>query len=97
MTVVRGIHFFFAAVLIVTSLVRVWYMFFGAHRDAGQFIPGWSDLKKLPSIINYYAYIGKEPVITKKYNPLQMITYCLAILLVLFQIISGLALFFPES
>jgi Ni/Fe-hydrogenase 1 B-type cytochrome subunit len=97
MSVVRGLHFFCAAVMIVAALVRVGYMFFGSARDSRQFIPNRDDFKKLPAIINYYAYIGKEPVITKKYNPLQMISYCLAMILVLFQIISGLALLYPES
>lgn len=97
MTVVRGIHFFCAAVLIVTSLLRVRCMFFGSTKDCRLFIPTWQDMKKLPAVINYYAYMGEEPVITTKYNPLQMLTYCLVIMLVLFQIISGLALMFPES
>jgi Ni/Fe-hydrogenase 1 B-type cytochrome subunit len=97
MTIARGVHTFSAAVLVVAALLRVRCMFFGSTRDCRLFIPTWKDLKKLPAVINYYAYIGKEPVITTKYNPLQMLTYCLVIVLVLFQIVSGLALLFPES
>jgi len=51
----------------------------------------------LPKTINYYAYIGDEPVLKKKYNPLQMISYCIAFVLVIFQILSGLALHYVSA
>lgn len=97
MTLTRGVHFFFAGILIISFIARVVVLFVGKDRDWRSFIPTASDFKLLPSTFNYYAYIGKEPVITKKYNPLQMITYCLAFVLILFQILSGLALLFPET
>jgi Ni/Fe-hydrogenase 1 B-type cytochrome subunit len=92
MAMVRGVHFFFAAVLIISAVTRIVNMFAGKDRDWRSFIPTGSDFKLLPKIINYYAYIGDEPVLKKKYNPLQMISYCLAFVLVIFQILSGLAL-----
>ena len=48
-------------------------------------------------MINYYAYVGKEPELKKKYNPLQMISYCLAFIMIIFQIISGLALHYVSA
>jgi Ni/Fe-hydrogenase 1 B-type cytochrome subunit len=97
MSMMRGIHFFFAAVLIITTVVRVVAMFVGKDRDWRSFIPTGSDFKLLPSTINYYAYIGKEPELKKKYNPLQMISYCFAFIFIIFQIISGLALKYPDG
>ncbi len=97
MTLTRGVHFFFAGILIVTFIARVVVLFAGKDRDWRSFIPTASDFKLLPSVINYYAYAGKEPDIKKKYNPLQMISYCLAFVLILFQILSGLALKFPDN
>jgi Ni/Fe-hydrogenase 1 B-type cytochrome subunit len=97
MSLTRGVHFFFAIVLIVATILRVIGMFVGKDRDWRSFIPTGSDFKLLPKIINYYAYIGPEPVLKKKYNPLQMFSYCLAFVLIVFQIISGLALKWPES
>jgi Ni/Fe-hydrogenase 1 B-type cytochrome subunit len=97
MSLTRGVHFFFAAILIITVITRIVVMFVGKDRDWRSFVPTASDFKLLPAIINYYAYIGKEPVLVKKYNPLQMISYCLAFVLIIFQILSGLAMKFPEN
>ncbi len=92
MAMVRGVHFFFAAILIISAVARIISMFVGKDRDWRSFIPTASDFKLLPKIINYYAYVGDEPVLKKKYNPLQMISYCVVFLMVIFQILSGFAL-----
>ena len=97
MSLTLGVHFFFAGVLVIAFVVRVITMFVGKNRDWRSFIPTWSDIKLLPKIMAYYAYLGKEPEIKKKYNPLQMISYCLVFLFIIFQIISGLALKYPDG
>jgi Ni/Fe-hydrogenase 1 B-type cytochrome subunit len=97
MTTVLGVHFFFAAVLIVAAVVRLIATFFGRNRDWRSFIPTWSDIKLLPRVIRYYTYLGKEPELKKKYNPLQMFSYVGAFILVVFQVISGFALQFPDG
>jgi Ni/Fe-hydrogenase 1 B-type cytochrome subunit len=97
MAMTRGVHFFFAAVLIIAVIVRLISMFVGKNRDWSSFIPTWSDIKLLPRIISYYAYLSEEPVITKKYNPLQMISYCLSFILIIFQIFTGFALNYPDG
>jgi Ni/Fe-hydrogenase 1 B-type cytochrome subunit len=97
MAMTRGVHFFFAAILIIAAVARVVSMFIGRDRDWRSFIPTGADFKLLPRTINYYAYISKEPELKKKYNPLQMISYCLAFILIVFQIISGLALKYPDG
>lgn len=97
MSLMRGVHFLFAIVLTAAVVARVIGMFVGKDRDWRSFIPTGSDFKLLPKVINYYAYIEKEVEIKKKYNPLQMISYCLAFVLIVFQIISGLALKYPDN
>lgn len=97
MSLTRGVHFFFAIVLIITIVARVVAMFVGKDRDWRSFIPTGADFKLLPRVINYYAYIGKEPVLKKKYNPLQMISYCFAFIFIIFQILSGIALKYPDG
>lgn len=92
MSMMRGVHNLFAIILIVSVVTRVVLMFTGRDRDWRSFLPTGSDFKLLGRTINYYAYISDEPVLTKKYNPLQMLSYCLAFVLVVFQILSGLAL-----
>ncbi len=97
MSMVRGVHFFAAGILIIAAVLRIWGMFVGKNRDWRSFVPTFADIKLLPNVINYYAYLAKEPVIKKKYNPLQMISYCLAFVLVIFQIVSGFALQYPDG
>ncbi|MFC1931542.1 cytochrome b/b6 domain-containing protein [Chloroflexota bacterium] len=97
MSLVRGVHFFAAGILIISAVLRIWGIFVGKNRDWRSFVPTFADIKLLPNVINYYAYLAKEPVIKKKYNPLQMISYCLAFVLVIFQIISGFALQYPDG
>ena len=97
MTLVRGVHFFAAGVLILATISRILGMFFGSKKDWRSFFPAASDWALLPKTINYYAYIGKEVEIKKKYNPLQMITYSFVFVLIVFQIISGFALQYPDG
>ena len=97
MSMVRGVHFFAAAILIVTTIIRIIGMFCGQDRDWRSFIPTADDFKLLPAVIGYYTYISKEPKLKKKYNPLQMLSYCFVFVLIIFQIISGLALQYPET
>ncbi len=97
MSAMRGAHFFFAAVLMIALGLRLVTLFVGRNRDWRFFIPGLSDLKILPGAINYYAYIGKKPETKKKYNPLQMISYSWMFLMLIFQIITGFALQYPDG
>ena len=97
MSLTRGVHFFFAAILVISTVARVINMFVGRDRDWRSFIPTWSDFKSMPRMIGYYFYIGKEPELNKKYNPLQMSAYCFAFVLIIFQILSGLALNYPDG
>lgn len=97
MSLVRGVHFFAAGVLIIAVIVRILSMFFGRNRDWRSFILTFADIRLLPSTIGYYTHLGKEPEITKKYNPLQMISYSVAFVLIIFQIISGFALQYPDG
>jgi len=93
----RGVHFFFAGILIVVFVLRIITMFVGPYRDWRSFIPTGYDFKLLPKFLLYYAHIGKQPQTEKKYNPMQMITYSGIFLLVVFQIFSGFALQYPDS
>jgi len=97
MSLVRGTHFLFAAVLIIGTVLRVIIMFIGRNRDWRSFIPSIFDFIRLPRTFGYYAYMGKKPEQKKKYNPLQMISYGFIFLLVIFQILSGFALYSPDT
>ncbi|MFA5316176.1 MAG: cytochrome b/b6 domain-containing protein [Dehalococcoidales bacterium] len=98
MALARGVHFFLAFILTVATILRIIWMFIGKNRDWRSFIPAWSDLKMLPRTIAFYTYISsKEPALKKKYNPLQMISYSFVLVLIVFQILSGFALQYPDG
>ena len=97
MTMMRGVHYACAGILVIAFVVRVIWMFASPKRDWKNFIPGLSDFILLPKVLLHYAHITKKPVVVKKYNPLQMLSYCMAYVLVFFQIITGFGLQYPNS
>ncbi len=97
MSMVRGVHFFSAGVLIISFIVRVPGMFIGSRHDWFAFIPTFYDLKLFPKVIKYYTYLGPETKSKKKYNPMQMFSYSGVFILILFQIVSGFALQYPDG
>jgi Ni/Fe-hydrogenase 1 B-type cytochrome subunit len=97
MAMCRGVHFFAAAVLTISVVVRVIMMFVGKQRDWDSFIPTIKDFILLPRVIGHYAHLCDMPATSKKYNPMQMMAYGTVFLLALFQIISGLAMLYPDG
>lgn len=97
MSLVRGTHFLFAAVLVIGTILRLVFMFVGRNRDWRSFIPSIYDLIRLPRTLVYYAYMARKPGLEKKYNPMQMISYGLIFLFLIFQIISGFTLQYPDG
>jgi len=97
MALMRGVHFAAAGILVVAFVVRVIWMFVSPSRDWKNFIPGFRDLLLLPKVLLHYAHISKKPNIVKKYNPLQMLAYCMAYVLAFFQILTGFMLQYPDG
>ena len=97
MSLMRGVHFFAAGILIIIVLLRILGTFFGPYRDWPSFIPHREDLRLMPKVIAHYLHLGPMPEITKKYNVLQMATYIWLLFLVLFQIITGFVLQYPDG
>jgi len=97
MAMMRGVHYACAGILIIAFVIRVLWMLLSPKRDWKNFIPGLSDFFLLPKVLLHYAHIGKKPNVVKKYNPLQMLSYCMAYVLVFFQILTGFALQYPDG
>lgn len=97
MSLMRGVHYFAAAVLIFVILLRIIGTFSGPYRDWPSFIPGWKDIKLMPKVFAYYLHFGSEPEKVGKYNAIQKVTYILLLLLVIFQIITGFVLQYPDG
>jgi len=92
----RLFHFIFMYVLAFNLLARIAYAFFGRYADASSFAIRARDLKELVSVIKYYAFIGPHPFKTGKYNSLQKLTYLGIVVIILFQAVTGFALYRPE-
>ncbi|MFC1875202.1 cytochrome b/b6 domain-containing protein [Chloroflexota bacterium] len=97
MSLLRGVHFFAAGILTISVVLRVILMFFGKNRDWSSFLWNFRDIALLPKVILHYMHLGNMPKLTKKYNPLQMLTYTFIFLLAIFQIFFGFALMYPDG
>ena len=97
MSLMRGVHFFAAGLLIFVALLRILGTFTGPHRDWPSYFIRGEDWRIMPKVIAYYLHLGPMPDATRKYNALQMLTYIWLLLLVLFQVITGFALQYPDG
>jgi Ni/Fe-hydrogenase 1 B-type cytochrome subunit len=105
---VRQVHFVVMYVFILTTVVRIYWAFFGGgsaalgglqrHRDWKFFGLTWADIKSLPQWIAYYLFIRKTRPHCVKYNPLQKLTYVLLFPLgILVMALTGFSLFAPTA
>lgn len=97
MATMRGVHFFCAGVLTLSVILRVILMFVGRNRDWASFLPTLKDYILLPKVLCHYAHLCDMPNVSKKYNPLQMMSYTAVFLLAIFQILSGFAMMYPDG
>ena len=97
MSMMRGVHFFAAGILTISMVLRIILMFVGKNRDWSSFLPSFRDAALIPKVICHYMHLCDMPVLTKKYNPLQMVTYTVILLMAVFQIILGFALMYPDG
>lgn len=105
---VRQTHFVAMYVFILTTVVRIYWAFFGAgsaptgklrrQPDYKTFAMSGSDWASLPKWIAYYLFLRKTRPYTEKYNPLQKLTYMLLFPLgILVMALTGFALFSPTA
>lgn len=95
MALMRYIHFIAMYVVLINLIARVYWAFFGAPRDFHEYGFGRRDFKTLWSMIRYYTFTKKEHPDTGKYNILQKGTYNFWVFLLIFQGITGFALYEP--
>lgn len=90
----RIVHFLAAFLFTANIVYRLYYAFFGRHKDYFEFKP---ELNKLLSVAKYYAFLGPEQHSEGKYNALQKLTYIIIPLLIIFQAVTGFAMAWPEG
>jgi Ni/Fe-hydrogenase 1 B-type cytochrome subunit len=108
MITVQQIHFISMYVFILTTVVRIYWAFFGRGSanvastrmiaDYKHFALSRFDWRTMGQWIRYYLFLRKTRPYTAKYNPLQKITYGFLFPLgTLFMALTGFALFQPTA
>jgi len=93
MAEMRFFHFLAAYALILGLVIRV-YMAFRSTFDAD-----WKDfsvfenLKNVPDILGYYLFLKGSHKVYRKYNPLQALAYLVVGLAIIFEALTGAALY----
>jgi Ni/Fe-hydrogenase 1 B-type cytochrome subunit len=93
MATMRFLHFVAAYALILGLIVRI-YMAFRSTFDAD-----WKDfsiiqnLKNIPDILGYYLFMKGSHKDYRKYNPLQALAYLVVGLAIIFEALTGAALY----
>jgi Ni/Fe-hydrogenase b-type cytochrome subunit len=105
---VQQVHFIVMYVFILTTVVRIYWAFFGAgsaalggltrHRDWRFFGLSKEDVKSTPQWIAYYLFLRKTKPHAVKYGSLQKLTYAVLFPLgILVMALSGFAMFQPTA
>jgi len=98
MDIARFLHFIFMYVIIAAMIFKLYYSI--AIGDFRNLLFTWKDLKALPGVIKYYVFgIFTKKVKKKngKYNAGQKLLYTAWPMLLIFQSITGFAMYFPET
>jgi Ni/Fe-hydrogenase 1 B-type cytochrome subunit len=105
MGAMRQWHFVFMWIFILTTVVRIYWAFFGAGsadggktvkvRDSKHFLPEKSNKGQFLPTLKYYVFLSKSHDAPAKYNSLQKWAYNVIPLLVLMQAITGFAIYEP--
>lgn len=94
MGIMRYIHFISMYVVVLVLIARVYWAFFGAPHDFGNFaIYQKENRGKFFQTLQYYMFLRKDHPVTGKYNPMQKMTYLLWPLLLVLQALTGFALY----
>ncbi|ADG81146.1 cytochrome b/b6 domain-containing protein [Thermincola potens] len=96
MWLARFLHFVFMYVILLNLGARIYYAVFGKYSDGREFIITKQDIKNIWPMIKYYLFIGPH-VQTGKYNPLQKMSYVVVVFAIIFQGITGFALYWPVA
>lgn len=105
---IRQVHFIGMYVFVLTTIVRIYWAFFGSgtaalgglqrHRDWRHFGLTMADIRALPSWVAYYLFLRRARPHVTKYNPLQKLTYVVLFPLgILVMALTGFSMFAPTA
>ena len=92
-TFMRGTHYVFMSIVIVTVIWRVLYAFFSrTNADWREFAIGKKDVQSALGVLAYYGYFSNHKPHVAKYNVLQKMSYNLFLVMMAAQALTGLCL-----
>ncbi len=97
MATARTIHFWAMFIVLLNLTVRFYWALLGTNGDIKEFLPQKENRGKLFPMISYYTFMRKTKPITAKYNPLQKATYSFWFFLLIFQGLTGFAMFWKGN
>lgn len=92
----RKIHFYGMYLIIFPMIFRFFYHVW-VSGDVKKFFIGPKDISYLPAFFKYYLFIGKEKPWGHEYNPGQKMTYAIWPALLVFQAVTGFAIYWPGA
>ncbi len=93
----RTLHFWAMFIVVLNLVVRFYWALFGTNGDIREFLPQKENRGTLFSLLAYYTFMRKTHPATAKYNTLQKSTYSLWFFLLIFQAITGFAMYWKGS
>lgn len=72
---IKYAHYFFAFIVGVNYVFRVWWAFFSDYPDYDEFKLTMREIKVIPAVIKYYIFIAESKPHLADFNPMQKITY----------------------
>ena len=105
MGVARGVHMFFALIIVINLLFRIVAMLFiksspyggsrTVERDYKSFFPQRDNRHQLGAWVKYYLFLKKDHPLSGKYGVLQKMAYAVVPLLIIIMALSGLSIWGP--
>jgi Ni/Fe-hydrogenase 1 B-type cytochrome subunit len=107
MGLMRTTHFVAMSVLVITTVLRVYWAFAGrgsAGSGSRRLVPDWRHFAPEPAnrgqmleTLKYYLFLRDSHPRSAKFNTLQKATYGLWLVLIVIQAVTGLAMWSPTA
>jgi len=97
MNMVRFVHFTAGFVILLNSITRVYWAFFGSLRDIRFFMPEKENKGQMIPMMAYYYFLRKTKPRTSKYNGWQKSTYVIWTLATWFMALTGFAMLWKTN
>lgn len=97
MATVRTIHFWAMFIVLLNLVVRFYWAIFGTNGDIKEFLPQKENRGTFFPMLSYYTFMRKTKPMTGKYNTLQKATYSFWYFLLIFQGLTGFAMYWKGN